>query len=130
MVSSILNGESSLGYFVSPISFLPELDQHPELGWTYIRDGQPILMRSIAITKQAKSPNSAKLMVDFLLSQEGQISACTGRMTPFRPDIANVDIFDITKGGHEYIHFNQVIEEVGLDNLIFITLDPEINNPG
>jgi iron(III) transport system substrate-binding protein len=129
MVSSILNGESSLGYFVSPISFLPELDQHPDLGWTYIRDGQPILMRSVAITRLAPSPNSAKLMVDFLLSQEGQLALAMEGMTPFRPDIANVDIFNTTEGSHKYIHFNQVIEEVGLDNLIFITLDPELINP-
>ena len=129
MVSSILNGDSSLGIFVSPISFLSELDLHPELGWRYIKDGQPILMRSIAITKQAKSPNSARLMVDFLLSQEGQIALALGGLTPFRPDIANVDIFDSSDGNQRYIHFNQVIEEVGLDNLIFITLDPEMNNP-
>lgn len=129
MVSSILSGESSLGIFISPISFLSEKDLHPELGWSYLKDGQPILMRSIAITKQAKSPNSARLMVDFLLSQEGQIALALGGLTPFRHDIANVDIFDSTDGNKPYIHFNQVIEEVGLDNLIFITLDPEMNNP-
>jgi len=129
MVSSIFSGDSLLGIFVSPISFLSELDLHPELGWRYIKDGQPILMRSIAITKQAKSPNSARLMVDFLLSQEGQIALALGGLTPFRPDIANVDIFDSSDGNKPYIHFNQVVEEVGLDNLIFITLDPEMNNP-
>jgi iron(III) transport system substrate-binding protein len=85
-------------------------------------------MRSIAITKQAKSTNSARLLVDFLLSQEGQIALALGGLTPFRTDIANVDLFDSTDGIKPYIHFNQVIEEVGLDNLIFIALDPEINN--
>jgi ABC-type glycerol-3-phosphate transport system substrate-binding protein len=68
-------------------------------------------------------------MVDFLLSQEGQIALALGGLTPFRPDIANVDIFNSSDGNKPYIHFNQVIEEIGLDNLIFITLDPEINNP-
>jgi hypothetical protein len=68
-------------------------------------------------------------MVDFLLSQEGQLALALGGMTPFRPDIANVDIFTTTEGSHKYIHFNQVIEEVGLDNLIFITLDPELLDP-
>jgi iron(III) transport system substrate-binding protein len=129
MVSSLLSHDSSLGIFVSPISFLSEQGLHPELGWSYIKDGQPILMRSIAVTKQAKSPNSAKLMVDFLLSQEGQIALALGGLTPFRPDIANVDIFNSSDGNKPYLHFNQVIEEIGLDNLIFITLDPEINNP-
>jgi hypothetical protein len=68
-------------------------------------------------------------MVDFLLSQEGQIALALGGLTPFRPDVANVDIFDFTDEHRSYLHFNQVIEEVGLDNLIFINLDPEINNP-
>lgn len=129
MVSSILSGDSLMGIFISPISFLSELGLHPELGWSYFKDGQPILMRSIALTKQAKGPNSARLMVDFLLSQEGQIALALGGLTPFRTDIANVDIFDSSDGNKPYIHFNQVIEEVGLDNLIFITLDPEMNNP-
>lgn len=87
-------------------------------------DGQPILMRSIAITKQAKSSNSARLMVDFLLSQEGQIALALGGLTPFRSDVANVEIFDFANEHKSFFHFNQVIEEVGLDNLIFLTWIP------
>jgi hypothetical protein len=37
-----------------------------------------------------------------------------------------VDIFKPVDGVQKHIHFNQVIEAVGLNNLIFITLDPEI----
>jgi iron(III) transport system substrate-binding protein len=129
MVSSIVNGDSQIGYFISPVAFLPQIDQGSNLDWTYIHDGQPILMRSVAITKMAASPNSAKLMVDFLLSQEGQLALAMGGMTPFRPDISNVDIFKPVNGIQKNIHFNQVIEAVGLDNLIFINLDPDIINP-
>ncbi len=68
-------------------------------------------------------------MVDFLLSQEGQIALALGGLTPFRSDVANVEIFDFANEHKSFFHFNQVIEEVGLDNLIFINLDPEINNP-
>jgi iron(III) transport system substrate-binding protein len=128
LVASILGGESDVGYFISPISFFREMELHPELGWSYIHDGQPVLMRSIVITRQAQNPNSSKLMIDFLLSQEGQIALAMGGLTPYRADIANVEIGDSPEESKPYIHFNQVIEEVGLDNLIFISLDPEIMN--
>lgn len=126
IVSSIVDNEASMGLFVSPIAFLQEQGQHPGIGWTFIKDGQPILMRSIAITKKATSPNSARLLVDFLLSQEGQLALAYGWLTPFRSDIANVDLFKPSENNQAHIHFDQVIREVGLDNLIFINLDPEI----
>ena len=129
MVSSVSSGETPIGYFVSPVAFLSQPDQNSNLGWTYIKDGQPILMRSIAITNRAASPHSAKLMLDFLLSQEGQLSLAMGGMTPYRADIANVELFNPADGGRRHIHLNQVIEAVGLNNLIFINLDPELIKP-
>ena len=125
MVNSIISGENLLGYFISPISFLNVIDEHPEIDWSYIKDGQPILMRSIAITRQSSSPNSAKLMLDYLLSQEGQVALTIGGMTPYRSDMANVALFS-SDARPKHIHFNQVIEAVGLDNLIFINLDPSL----
>ena len=127
MVDSIISGENLLGYFISPISFLSIIDKYPEIDWSYIKDGQPILMRSIAITKQSSSPNSARLMLDYLLSQEGQVALAIGGMTPYRSDMANVDLFS-SDAQPKHIHFNQVIEAVGLDNLIFINLDPSLTN--
>ena len=128
MVESIINGDNLIGYFISPVSFLPLLDKYPNIGWSYIKDGQPILMRSIAITKQAHNPNSAKLMLDYLLSQEGQLALALGGMTAFRSDIANVGLFTDAKESRNHIHFNQVIEAVGLENLIFINLDPRVTD--
>lgn len=129
IVTSISDNEASLGLFVSPIAFLQEQGRHPNIGWTFIKDGQPILMRSIAITKKATSPNSARLLVDFLLSQEGQLALAYSWLTPFRSDIANVDLFFTSDNNQAHIHFDQVIREVGLNNLIFINLDPEIIKP-
>ncbi len=129
IVSSILDNEASIGLFVSPIAFLQEQELHPDIGWSFVKDGQPILMRSMAITKLAASPNSARLLVDFLLSQEGQLALAYGWLTPFRSDIANVDLFTSSETGEAHIHFDEVIREVGLDNLIFINLDPEIIKP-
>lgn len=128
MLSAIQNGQAQIAYFVSPVAFLPQMDQQSNIGWSYLNDGQLILLRSAAITLSAASPNSAKLMVNFLLSQEGQLALALGGLTPFRSDIANVDLFNPTDGVQKHIHFNQVMEAVGLNNLIFINLDPDINN--
>jgi iron(III) transport system substrate-binding protein len=128
IVSSIQTGEAQIAYFVSPVAFLSQLDQQSNIGWSYLKDGQPILLRSAAITQSSPSPNSAKLMVNFLLSQEGQLALALGGLTPFRSDIANVDLFNPVNGVQKHIHFNQVMEAVGINKLIFINLDPEIIN--
>jgi iron(III) transport system substrate-binding protein len=128
MVSAIQNGEAQIAYFVSPVAFLSQLEKDSNLGWSYLEDGQPLLLRSVAIAQSSPSPNSAKLMVDFLLSQEGQLALALGGMTPFRSDIANVDLFDRVDGVQKHIHFNQIMEAVGINKLIFINFDPEIIN--
>jgi iron(III) transport system substrate-binding protein len=128
MVSSIQDGEAQIAYFVSPVAFLSQLNKESNLGWSYLKDGQPVLLRSAAITQASPSPNSAKLMVNFLLSQEGQLAIALGGLTPFRSDIANVDLFNPVDGVQKHLHFNQVMEAVGINKLIFINLDPELLN--
>jgi iron(III) transport system substrate-binding protein len=116
MVDAVVSGEASLGYFVSSMSVFPRLDEETNLGWSYIHDGQPILVRAMGITQKSHSPNSAKLMVDFILSQEGQLSLGKGGLTPYRSDITNISAFHLVK----------IANEVGEQNLIFFSLDPEL----
>ena len=117
MVDATLAGESTIGYFVSTISVFPRFpDAEPVLGWNFIKDGQPILVRGMGITKKASSPNCAKLMMDFILSQEGQIKFAEGGLTPYRPDVADKVDF----------HLKTIEQEVGADNLIPFSFDPEL----
>jgi iron(III) transport system substrate-binding protein len=117
MVDSTLSGETPLGYFVSYITVAPKLASAQEvLGWTMIADGTPLITRGMGITKKAQSPNSAKLMMDFLLSQDGQIAFSNGGLTAYRPDVA-----DKAK-----IHLDKLGAEVGQDNLLPFTFDPDI----
>ena len=44
-------------------------------------------MRGMAVTKAAKSPNAARVFMDFMLSHDGQVAAGEGGMTPYRPDV-------------------------------------------
>ncbi|NUT56125.1 MAG: extracellular solute-binding protein [Thermoleophilia bacterium] len=54
------------------------------LGWTYVRDAQPLIPRGIGITAKAKSPASAKLFLNWVYSKAGQQAMCDAGFTAFR----------------------------------------------
>jgi iron(III) transport system substrate-binding protein len=53
------------------------------LGWTYEKDTTPLIPRGIAITAGTKSPNSAKLFLDFIFSKAGQQALCDAGFTSY-----------------------------------------------
>lgn len=117
MVNAVLTGEASVGYFVSAISVFPKYpDAEPILGYSYPKDGQVVLVRGMGITKAAKSPASAKLLMEFILSPEGQIAWADGGLTPYRPDVADKAKY----------HLQKVIDAVGEENIIPFYFDPNI----
>lgn len=117
MVDATLSGEAKLGFFVSTISVFPRYPEaEPVLGWGLIGDGTPLNTRGAGITKAAKSPNSARLLIDFMLSREGQIAWAEGGLTPYRPDIADQVKF----------HLNNVIAEIGEENALPFRFDPDL----
>jgi iron(III) transport system substrate-binding protein len=118
IVQSVGTGNSKIGYFVPATAVLPRLGEYPNLGWSYIKDGQPILLYNAAITQSNANPNAAKLMLDFLLSQEGQLTLAMGGLTSFRSDVARISA----------LHLETVAEEVGQENLIFLSFDPGLSN--
>ena len=117
MVDSTLAGETLIGYFVSAITVLPKFPAANDvLGYTLIGDGTPVITRAMGITKKAKAPNSAKLLVDFILSQEGQIAWAKGGLTPYRTDVAD----------KAAIHLDKFSADVGQQNLIPFSFDPDL----
>ncbi len=62
-----------------------------------MHDGQPVLLNSMAITENAASPNSAKLRIDFILSQEGQYALALDGFTPSRSDISGITEYHLDK---------------------------------
>jgi iron(III) transport system substrate-binding protein len=120
MIDSVLAGESSVGYFVSLITVKPrEAKAKDVLGWTYVPDAQIVVVRPMGVTKKAKSPASAKLLLDYILSQEGQIAFAKGGLTAYRPDVAD----------KAPLHLSQVAKEVGGEaNLIFSYPSEEVAN--
>ncbi|MBI2759634.1 MAG: ABC transporter substrate-binding protein [Chloroflexi bacterium] len=117
MVKAILSGEATVGYFVSGISVFPKFpDADAVMGWTYDKSGQVVMIRGMGLTKKAASPASAKLMMEFILSSEGQLAWSEGGLTAYRPDVADKAKY----------HLQKVIDAVGADNVIYFTFDPEI----
>jgi iron(III) transport system substrate-binding protein len=117
MVDTTIAGETLLGYFVSAITVLPKFPAANDvLGYALIQDGTPVITRGMGITKKAKAPNRARLLVDFILSQEGQLAWAKGGLTPYRQDIAS----------QATIHLDKFSAEVGAQNLIPFSFDPDL----
>ena len=119
MANAAISGESVFGYFVSGISVFPKFPaSEAVLGWSMIGDGTPILVRGMGITKKATSPNAAKLMMDYIVSQEGQLGFADGGLTAYRPDVAE----------KAKLHLNKLAADVGEQNLIKYYFDPELTD--
>lgn len=119
MVEKLTAGEYNLIYFCGSGSGWPAVRDPARaelLGWSFIADGTPLMPRPGAVSSKAKNPNAAKLMLDFLLSHEGQATfGGNGRMV-VRPDVTSADV------GGEYT-YSSVVEQVGDGNAIVIDYD-------
>jgi iron(III) transport system substrate-binding protein len=71
----------------------------------------------MAVTQKAANPNSAKLMVDFILSQEGQYAIALGGLTPYRNDVSGIT---------EY-HLDKISAELG-NNVILFAFNDRMRN--
>ncbi|WP_417459297.1 ABC transporter substrate-binding protein [Kordiimonas sp.] len=120
MVEKVTSGEYSMGYFVSGITVFPRMKQAGRdkiMGWELMEDGTPVFHREIGVTKKAKSPNSAKLFLNYILSHEGQIAVGKGGMTPYRSDV--------THGQVPYLAYQDIVDEIGEENIIHVKYDAE-----
>lgn len=118
IIDSVLAGETNLGYFVSNITVQPRLAAAGQLlGYSFVPDAEVVAVRGMAVTKNAKSPASAKLLLDYILSAEGQIAFAKGGLTAYRPDVAD----------KAPLHLSQVSKAVGGDDkLIFSRPEADI----
>lgn len=115
----VMSGEYAVALMTSgggiPQFERPEIK--PIVGWLFPTDGVPASMRNIAITNGAKQPNAARLILDLILSREGQIAMSKGGQTAYRDDVAITDV--------PYITYNSVREQVGDDMIILIKPDAD-----
>jgi iron(III) transport system substrate-binding protein len=121
MVEKLAAGEYTTVYFGSPLTFFHRILNKKAgdlIGWSLIKDAQPIMPRGIGITKASKNKFSAQLFVDYVLSREGQIAIARGGMIPYRADVRKEDV--------PFLTYSMVRDEVGEKNLIVIGYDEKM----
>jgi iron(III) transport system substrate-binding protein len=84
------------------------------LNYRYFVDATPLTARGIGVTAAGDSPNSAKVLINFLLSEEGQTVSCAGGFTPYRDEV------DCPQG------IPAIAEAVGEENLIYADYPPTL----
>jgi iron(III) transport system substrate-binding protein len=104
---------------VSGITIFPRLEQPGGeiLGFAFPDDGTIMMLRGMGIPKGAANPNSAKLFVDYALSQDGQTQVGKGGLVPYREDVPEDQV--------RYT-FQKIGEIVGKDNIITAGFDQRL----
>jgi iron(III) transport system substrate-binding protein len=88
-LSYMLQGAASVGYMSSGLAqgVLPHYKGLAS--YTFMQDATPLIPRGITVTKNAASPASARLFLDFLYTQAGQDALCAAgfeaTMTNYHP---------------------------------------------
>jgi len=92
IVDKVMTGEYLVGLFL-PEPLVPTLDEKRGrvLGVLYPNDGTPVSPRTMGIPKTSQSPDSAKLVVNFLLTEAGQKAIAAGGLMPYRAGVAMPD---------------------------------------
>jgi len=117
MVDGVISGEFLVAFFASTIVLPPRLARpgvRDIIEWTYERDGTPVVLRGMGIPNAARHPNSAKLLVDFIVSQTGQVAFSEGGLVAYRPDVAKTAKF----------HLQDLLSEIGQENALRYSYDP------
>ncbi|MEH3148560.1 MAG: substrate-binding domain-containing protein [Methylobacterium frigidaeris] len=119
MLEKVTSGEYTAAYLTSAITVYTKINEPARkaiLDWSYVKDGQPMFVRAMAVAKGGRNPASARLLMDHILSKDGQIAFAKGGLTPVRDDIAAGEI--------PYGTIAQVAEAVGgADKLRFMPYD-------
>ena len=112
MVEKTAAGEYVAAYLLSGISFFPRLKQPGGeiLGFAFPEDGTPLVFRGVAVTENASSPNSARLFLDYLLSNAGQTAVGQGGLTPYREDVQENAV--------PFYTYQAIAAEVGEESII------------
>ncbi len=119
MVDGVITGEFLIAFFASTIVLPPRLARpgvKDIIDWTYERDGTPIVLRGMGVPSAARSPNSAKLLLDFIVSQKGQVAFSEGGLVAYRPDVSKTAKF----------HLQELLSEIGQDNALRYAYDPAL----
>ncbi|MBB3146889.1 iron(III) transport system substrate-binding protein [Phyllobacterium trifolii] len=125
IMEKVTSGEYLIGYQLSGIQVFPLMNDPTRasvLGWTFPSDGTLLLMRHMAMATTVKNPNSAKLLMDFILSHDGQSALAEGGLMPYRSDVTLPD-------GPLGYTYQKIAQQIGEDHIIRTTFDPKLMTP-
>jgi iron(III) transport system substrate-binding protein len=89
LLSKLQSGEYEAAFFVSGSvrALIDGTDTGDILDYRYFEDATALPARGMGVTTAADSPASAEVLISWLLSEEGQTSACGGGFTPYREGV-------------------------------------------
>lgn len=111
-IEKVTTGEYVAGFFISgAVAYPAQADSDGLFAVTYLDDGTVVLPRGVGITATAPHPNTAKLFMEFLLSEDGQNAVAAGGLSSYREGIAGGD------GRHTYQELQSIVPQ---DQIIFV----------
>ncbi len=109
-IEKIVAGEYQAGININAAPTYPVVeDSSGLLDVVFPEDGDVVLPRGIGIAPGAPHSATAKLFLDFVLSEEGQAAVAEGGLTAYRESV------QATEGLHTY---QEVVDAVGEENVI------------
>ncbi|MFC0220258.1 ABC transporter substrate-binding protein [Pseudochelatococcus lubricantis] len=119
MTEKIVTGEYVFTVAGTGIVAFPKMAQPGGelIGVTYPSDATVVMQRYVAIPKNSKNVNSAKLLLDFILSQEGQTLLGKGGLTPYREDVPADQV------KHTY---KSILKEVPEEALVVVNMNKDV----
>lgn len=119
MRETVVSGENVLAYNLIGSYALDWVKSAPNLGVAFGKDYTPAFSRVAGVLKDAPHPNAGKLLIDFLLSQEGQTALASKGMPALRKDATegyNIDTLNELVGGN--------LKPIALDETLLQFMDP------
>lgn len=122
MLQKLAAGEYKVAFFASGVVVFPrarDAAMGKIMEWKFMEDGQPLWVRPVGIPKDGSTPNAARLMLDYIVSHEGQAGFGKGGLTPYRPGVKQDEVANYT--------LETIATAVGGEkNLMVVGFDPGI----
>ena len=118
-LEKVTSGEYLVSMFLSSAVAYPAQDSSGGLvQYVLPTDGTVVLGRGIGITPKAPNPATAKLFLDYVLSQAGQDNVAEGGLSSYRPGIP------LTGGRHTYQEIQKNVPASGIYQTPYTLVSP------
>lgn len=122
MLQKLAAGEYKVAFFASGVVVFPRAKDAAMgkiMEWKFMEDGQPLWIRPVGIPKDGSTPNAARLMLDYIVSHDGQAGFGKGGLTPYRSGVKQEEVANFT--------LETIATAVGGEkNLMVIGFDPAL----